>query len=328
MAPLVPGEHGSTGLVAGPVGRRVRRDRPAERKRPSLPTNPADDVDDLPPMPSADRGEQSPLPTAPLPPAALPTRANRLPSLDSLPQTPSSVVSPQARGPFEQAPSPAAPAIGGHVVAPEPVFDPAGLVVEDTTPVPEPVAPPDAVIEPVVEPVPEPVADPAPVIEPVVDATTPAARSALAVAADGVVAVPGTIVRLGGARRADATADGSGASIALAEGWCWVSPGDGRADPVRIDLSTGELTISTGATVLAVVEADGSAFVIVAVGHRRPAACRRRRRARAGHDRDDRSGRRGAARPRVGRRDRERPDRRREPLARRRALTEGTERAP
>ena len=65
------------GLVAGPVGRRVRRDRAPERQRNSLPGV------------ELDRGDQSPLPVQPLPPAAMPTRSNRLPSLDSLPQTPS-----------------------------------------------------------------------------------------------------------------------------------------------------------------------------------------------------------------------------------------------
>jgi hypothetical protein len=202
------------GLVAGPVGRRVRRDRPTDRPKAPLP---APDTHVAP----VDRGEQSPLPTAPLPPAALPTRSNRLPGIETLPATPSSVVPPQ---PVAAAPAP-------------PVVDPtpAAAAVD-----PAPVAPAPALVAPA----------PAPI----------------AIGADGLVDAPGTIVRIGGERRARATGSPEGVVVALDEGWCWASPGDGAASALRVDLPTGSLTVEPGATALAVAEADGSVFVIVAAG--------------------------------------------------------------
>ena len=204
-------------LVNGPVGRRVRRDRPAERPKASLPPPEAQ-------QPRADRGEQSPLPTPVLQPAALPTRSNRLPGLD-LPVTPSSVVSPRP------APTTATP------VAPEPVAPAASAEPAE----PSPVAP----------------AAPAPAAPAPVD---------IAIGEDGLVATPGTIVRIGGDRRARALGSPAGVVIALEEGWCWASPGEGAAAALRIDVAAGSLTVEPGATALAVVEADGSAFVVVAAG--------------------------------------------------------------
>lgn len=52
----------------------------------------------------------------------------------------------------------------------------------------------------------------------------------------------------------------------LDEGWCWASPGDGAAAALRIDLPAASLTVGPGATALAVVEADGSVFILVAAG--------------------------------------------------------------
>lgn len=215
------------GLVNGPVGRRVRRDRPVERPRASLP--PAEDqvVPGSPVMPvmPVDRGEQSPLPSAPLPPAALPTRSMRLPDIE-LPATPSSVVAPRTISATPAAPTPA-----------------------PSTPAPPSPAPPAT--EPVVA---EPVA------------TAPPAPAPIAIGVDGLVDAPGTIVRIGGARRARAVGSPDGVRVALDEGWCWASPGEGAAAALRIDLPGGELTIEPGATALAVVEADTSIFIIVAAG--------------------------------------------------------------
>ncbi|MGN6696275.1 MAG: hypothetical protein ACTHN0_19010 [Aquihabitans sp.] len=196
-------------LVNGPVGRRVRRDRPADRPKASLPPPEAH-------QPLADRGEQSPLPSPALPPAALPTRSNRLPGLD-LPATPSSVVPPR--------------------------------------PAPAPVAP-----DPAAEPVP---AVPAPAPAPAPEAPAPVA---IAIGDVGLVAAPGTIVRIGGERRARALGSPDGVVVGLDEGWCWASPGDGAAAALRIDLPAGSLTVEPGATALAVVEADGSVFLVVAAG--------------------------------------------------------------
>ncbi|WP_426572261.1 hypothetical protein [Aquihabitans sp. McL0605] len=226
----------SGSLVAGPVGRRVRRDRPPERRRTALPatgtpgpmTSTADD--DLlerldPSAPAADpevpapldRGERSPLPAPSLPPAAMPTRSNRLPGFDTLPATPSSVVAPRTMPPM----APVAPAVPA---AARP-------------------APPQAPVAPVA-----------------------ASSVELAVGADGTLAVPGMIVRLGGARLASASILDDRAVVALRDGWCWASPGDGEAKLLSIDLPKGRLTVDPGATALAVVEPDGSSFVLIADG--------------------------------------------------------------
>lgn len=306
----------STGLVAGPVPRRVRRDRPDQRQRASLPTTIApsgvatDDVDHLAPgygpdgefmpggiAPQAHRGDRSPLPTQPLPPAALPTRSNRLPSLDSLPATPSSVVPPTPVSPFEHPPVAAAlvgsaapvgtePGSETPVADSEPLFDPAGLVIEeppletvatephDVDPTPVVDAATVAEVAPIVEAAPIVQAAPIAEVAPIADVATPAATvsvpgpatTSLGIAADGMVAVPGTLVRVGGERQATVTVDDEGALVYLRTGWCWASPGDGAAQPLRIDVPNGRLTVASGATALAVVEADGSVFIIVAAG--------------------------------------------------------------
>jgi hypothetical protein len=103
---------------------------------------------------------------------------------------------------------------------------------------------------PAVAPAPAPTPEPAPI----------------AIGTDGLVHAPGTIVRIGGARRARAAGSPDGVVIALDEGWCWASPGDGAAAALRIDLAIGSLTVEPGATALAVVEADGSVFLVVAAG--------------------------------------------------------------
>ena len=80
------------------------------------------------------------------------------------------------------------------------------------------------------------------------------------------MAAPGTIVRIGGERQARALGSPEGVVISLEHGWCWASPGDGAAAPLRIELPNGSLTVDAGATALAVVEADASVFVVVAAG--------------------------------------------------------------
>lgn len=238
----------SGGLVNGPVGRRVRRDRPTPRPKASLPV--PDGV-----VPVDDRGDRSPLPVAPLPPAALPSRANRLPGVE-LPAVPGSVVPPPA---VPAAAAPVAP------VAPEPVAAeaPTPPASAEVAAAPAPVAPVEAPVaaEPVIT---EPVA-----AEPVAVAPASAAPPApepLDIGRDGIVAAPGTIVRIGGSRRARASGTPDGVVVALEEGWCWASPGEGAAAALRIELPSGGLTIQPGATALAVVEADRSAFLVVAAG--------------------------------------------------------------
>lgn len=298
MGSLEAAPTADAGLVSNPVGRRNRRDRPAERKRTSLPSTvvPSGPIADgfdhpepgaFPPLPV--RGEQSPLPTAPLAPAALPSRANRLPSIDAMPTTPSSVVSPESRPPFDQPPTPAA------LDPREAPFDPAALVIEPPamrTPPPladdEPEVQPAPAPTPVVEasaPAPTPVVEPpapvvevsAPVVEPpapVVEApaapapAAPARPSArpLPVGDDGMVDAPGTILRVSGLDAASASSIDTAVTVMVREGWCWVSPGDGEQGAMRLVLPTVSVEVRPGATVLAVVEADRSAFVIVADG--------------------------------------------------------------
>jgi hypothetical protein len=89
---------------------------------------------------------------------------------------------------------------------------------------------------------------------------------AISIGDDGLVATPGTIVRIGGERRARALGTPDGVVVGLDEGWCWASPGEGAAAALRVDLAAGSLTVEPGATALAVVEADGSVFIVVAAG--------------------------------------------------------------
>ena len=144
-------------------------------------------------------------------------------------------------------------------------FDPAELVIEEPPLIPAsagPVPVAEAAVAPVVEPVaevaaatavePAQVADPAPV--------------ALSIGADGMVAIPGLIVRIGGERNARPMPGDAGATVELTAGWCWVSPGESQDETLWINLPSGRLTVTAGSTALAVVEADGSAFVIVADG--------------------------------------------------------------
>jgi hypothetical protein len=244
--------------VNGPVGRRVRRDRPAERPKASLP--PPESQQPLDP-----RGEQSPLPVQPLPPAALPTRANRLPGVE-LPATPSSVVAPAPVAPRTIAPMPVQPSTPAGppaelapAVAPDPVAPaPVESVAPEAVVAPEPIAP---------APAPAP-AQPAPVVEPqlIAEPQVVPVPEPIAIGSDGLVHAPGTIVRIGGSRRARAQGSPEGVVISLEEGWCWASPGDGAAAALRVEMAVGSLTVQPGATALAVVEADGSAFLVVAAG--------------------------------------------------------------
>jgi len=197
VAPSAPDPRSEIALVPGPVGRRVRRDRPAGRQRPTLPgAGTADHRHEI----AEDRGEQPRLATAPPPPAARPAQANRLPSLGTLPATPSSVVALPA--------TPTVPTIEAERVAPQ------GLAVD----------------------------------------------------VDGLVDVAGLVVRIGGDRMAEASLTAEGPVVALSVGWCWVSPGDGDPQALRLELPSGRVTAAAGSSVLVVAEADGSLFVIVAAG--------------------------------------------------------------
>ncbi|MEZ5183835.1 MAG: hypothetical protein R2702_18455 [Acidimicrobiales bacterium] len=233
------------GLVPGPVGRRVRRDRPplpqdAPGEQPEVA-----EVDAAPI--STDRGDRSPLPEAPLPPAALPARP-------AAPATPVPSAAEVAHPVVDVEPAPAAP----EPAVPAPV---ASATIE-ATPAPEPevVAEPAAAVEP--ELVTEPAADvePDPVVEPVREPVV------LVAGADGLLAVPGTIVRQGGGAVVEAVLDDAGAHASLSAGWIWASPGDGEPVAVHVALPAALASVAPGATVLAVVEPEGTSFVFVADG--------------------------------------------------------------
>lgn len=232
-ADLTVADPWSEPLPTPPVGRRNRRDRP------TLPTSSAVAEVGVQALaeprtgtqvgPGLGGGDRSPLPEVPLPPAApIPTAA--------APVVEPAVVEPVA--PVEDAPA--------EPVAAEPTPAP---VAAATEPVAEVVAP-----------------EVAPTVDAAPEATAAGDGSPVAVGADGMVPVPGTIVRIGGAGRALAAETPAHVVVALAEGWCWVSPAEGEATTVVVDLGTVELTITAGATALAVAEPDGSRFIAVADG--------------------------------------------------------------
>ncbi len=90
----------------------------------------------------------------------------------------------------------------------------------------------------------------------------------LEVRPDGLVVVPGTILRVRD-HVGSIAAEPERVAVGVRQGWCWVSPGDGEPVPVRVDLPAASVTAPAGSTVLAVVERDGSSFVVVADGHAR-----------------------------------------------------------
>lgn len=51
-----------------------------------------------------------------------------------------------------------------------------------------------------------------------------------------------------------------GIAVDLREGWCWSSGGE---DPTTVTTPQGTLTVPAGAIALAVVETDGSTFLVV-----------------------------------------------------------------
>lgn len=254
----------SAPVLAPPVGRRVRRDRPTHRRGALPPAAPAT-IDPFGPLgdvaehsaPLPQRGEQSPLPEVPLPPAAFPAPSARLPRVEAPAPTPPAPAFEQA---FEQvfeasASAPAQPLRSTPLPEelPAPMAEPAFQDLVEELPAPAPDVPHD-LIEALPAPAPEPAAD-AP-IEP-----TP-----LAIGDHGIVPVAGTIVRVGGAASATAAQDHHGTVVSLTEGWTWVAPGDGPTVEVHVEVPVGRITFAADATGLAVVEADGSSFVIVASG--------------------------------------------------------------
>jgi len=229
------------GLVPGPVGRRVRRDRP-----PLPQDGPTDEVvaeQDAPPI-STDRGDRSPLPEPQLPPAALPARPAATTPVPSVAEVahPAVDAEPAPVDPEPAAPAPAASA----TIAPEPEPVAPAPEPEPVATMPEPVPEPEGAVAPAAEPEPEPLA--------------------LTAGADGLFAVPATIVRQGGGAAAVAVLDRTGAHVELGAGWIWASPGDGQPTAVHVALPTALASVAPGATALTVVEPGGTCFVFVADG--------------------------------------------------------------
>lgn len=90
----------------------------------------------------------------------------------------------------------------------------------------------------------------------------------LAIGTDGELSTVAAIVRFGEDHQARAVAGPDGFEVTLDRGWCWVAPGSGTGPiaAVRLAIPDAVLTVDPGATVLSVVEADGSTFVLVAAG--------------------------------------------------------------
>ncbi|MCB0971145.1 MAG: hypothetical protein KDA97_06460 [Acidimicrobiales bacterium] len=269
-------------LVGAPVGRRNRRDRPTLPTSPTAgpaatpaPVHDLPPVQDLPPIqdvpaahqappvhdapaardlpPLGDRGDTSPLPSEPLPPAALPSPESRLPLApreEPVPAPAAGPALPTALAPAVEAPEAPAPAPTSTVEDGPRLFSrpptPAALA-----PTPEATAPaltPEPAAQAALAPTPEPAPRP------------------MVVGPDGMVDVPGTIVRVRSEAEVAVAATGDLVELAIDRGWAWVSPGDGSPTAVRIELPNASVRVAPGATALAVAEVDGSAFVVVADG--------------------------------------------------------------
>lgn len=108
-----------------------------------------------------------------------------------------------------------------------------------------------------------PVEAPAPEVVELVVSEVPE-PTPLLVADDGTVELDGSHLRLGDPALVPVR-DGDGVSVELASGWCWSRLGD-DAPTVQVTLPVGTLAVPAGTQALAVVEADGSSFVVVVDG--------------------------------------------------------------
>lgn len=81
------------------------------------------------------------------------------------------------------------------------------------------------------------------------------------------VALGSTVLRFNEGHRTSLCHLGDGPEVVVAHGWCWVTAlGTGPIVPVRIGLPSAELVVAAGGRALAMVEDDGSAFLVVIEG--------------------------------------------------------------
>ncbi len=98
--------------------------------------------------------------------------------------------------------------------------------------------------------------------------TAPTAPSTVpvAVSASGEVEIDAPIVRLGQGTRAMVRSGADGLTVSVQAGSCWVSPLGLDDREVRVLVGGVDLVVGVGACALAVVESDGSIFLIAASG--------------------------------------------------------------
>ncbi|HEX2575799.1 MAG TPA: hypothetical protein VHK88_05575, partial [Aquihabitans sp.] len=109
-------------------------------------------------------------------------------------------------------------------------------------------------------PVLAPWTEPAPAVEPAV------VREELWVGVDGLVALDGGHVRFARDVHTAVERVGDRIELALPAGWCWTALGADATATVSVALPAGALVVPQGTMALAVVEPDGSTFVVVVDG--------------------------------------------------------------
>jgi len=81
------------------------------------------------------------------------------------------------------------------------------------------------------------------------------------------VALGSTVLRFNEGHRTSLRHLADGPEVDVAHGWCWVTTlGAGSTVPVRIGLPSAELVVAAGAKALAMVDDDGSTFLVIVEG--------------------------------------------------------------
>lgn len=97
--------------------------------------------------------------------------------------------------------------------------------------------------------------------------TAPEPRADLVIDDRSELAVGSTVVRFGDGSRTSMAHGDEGPVVQVHEGWCWVTVlGDGPCVSVRVELPQAEVMVTAGGRALALVEPDGSVFVVVFAG--------------------------------------------------------------
>lgn len=95
----------------------------------------------------------------------------------------------------------------------------------------------------------------------------PEARPELVIDDRSELAVGATVVRFGDGSRTSMAHGDEGPVVQVQQGWCWVTGvGDGPLVTVRAQLPQAEVVVGAGGRAFALVEPDGSAFVVLYAG--------------------------------------------------------------